>query len=81
MFKYYRTFFSLFLAIGYTLSACNKTPVSSCIDPKRIDNEALCTMVYEPVCGCDQKTYSNACHADRAGITAYTNGPCAEKQR
>ena len=40
MFKYYGTF--LFYAICCTLFACNKTPANSCIDLKKIDNEALC---------------------------------------
>lgn len=62
---------------GIYLYAC-KTPANSCIDPSRINTEALCTMQYEPVCGCDQKTYSNACAAENAGVITYTEGSCKE---
>jgi hypothetical protein len=36
----------------------------------------LCTQDYTPVCGCDGKTYSNACHAARAGVSIVHPGEC-----
>jgi hypothetical protein len=62
---------------GAWLYGC-KTSGVSCIDPSKINADAMCTMQYDPVCGCDQKTYSNACMADRAGVTTYKNGACPE---
>ena len=59
------------------LVAC-KAARTTCIDPARINKEALCTMQFDPVCGCDGKTYSNACLAENAGVTAYTKGSCPE---
>ncbi len=38
--------------------------------------DTVCTMYYVPVCGCDEKTYSNACVAGAAGVLTLTDGAC-----
>lgn len=47
---------------------------SDCYGP--IKKGVYCPQVYDPVCGCDGKTYGNACEASVAGIKKYTMGAC-----
>ena len=49
-----------------------------CIDENLIDQDIICPALYEPVCGCDNITYSNACYALRNGVINYIQGECPE---
>ncbi len=61
--------------MGIAAIACEKDK-QACIDESKRNPEQICTMQYEPVCGCDGKTYGNACEAEREGLQVWTPGEC-----
>tara|TARA_B100001029_G_scaffold63551_1_gene51439 strand:+ start:2475 stop:2747 length:273 start_codon:yes stop_codon:yes gene_type:complete len=76
--------FILFLCLLICLTSCIKVDESDlidvlqriCIDEDKIDEQAVCIEIYQPVCGCNAKTYSNTCYAKRAGLISWKDGEC-----
>ncbi len=77
------------LLMAVVLTACQQTSVQTpeaglkdsniaaeqpCKGPANL--ETMCTMHYQPVCGCDNKTYSNQCVAKSNGVLRTTEGAC-----
>jgi hypothetical protein len=44
------------------------------------EQRRMCTMDYNPVCGCDGKTYGNACTAAASGVSINYKGECNREE-
>ena len=47
-----------------------------CIDESEISYDTYCLEIYDPVCGCNNVTYSNDCYATANGISNWSEGEC-----
>jgi hypothetical protein len=63
-------------------------PENYCSKPKEsCDGKGTCAVrpdacieIYQPVCGCDDRTYGNACEAAAAGVNVVHDGACIEPE-
>ena len=58
------------------LLSCSSNEDDSCV-ANEPDSEIVCIEIYQPVCGCNNVTYSNDCYAGASGISNWTEGECS----
>lgn len=61
---------------GQDVNTNQPKTVADCIDQNKRRMELGCPDEIKYVCGCNQKTYRNACEADREGVSSYVPGKC-----
>ncbi|NOT36037.1 MAG: hypothetical protein HOP11_01515 [Saprospiraceae bacterium] len=59
------------ILIAIVQMSCNKNECE-----EQLNNNCFCTADYNPVCGCNNITYSNSCQAECREIKEYTKGIC-----
>jgi len=83
--KAMRKHLNLFIAvifIAFSAFLCESNNPSEtlldadCFDSSKINHDVACITLYDPVCGCDNKTYGNSCEAINSGILKFTKGEC-----
>ena len=45
------------------------------LPPQRVNEDCICPLVFDPVCGCNGVTYSNSCFAS-CEVRSWSDGAC-----
>ncbi len=65
------------LLLALLFISCDNEDSSSPCQLSDKDEDIACIEIYQPVCGCNNKTYSNSCYAGRDGVTSWSEGECS----
>ena len=68
----------LLIFLSALLFGCVDGPeIIDCFVIPPLNDTTVCIEIYEPVCGCDNITYSNSCYATNYGnINSFELGAC-----
>ncbi|MCU0400462.1 MAG: Kazal-type serine protease inhibitor family protein [Algoriphagus sp.] len=73
-----KLFFLFSLVLFFLLLGCVKEEdqTNPCLNSDLKSRPTTCPTVFQPVCGCDAKTYANECLARAAGNKYFAPGAC-----
>jgi hypothetical protein len=61
------------LIFSFFFISCEDAKEEKCIDESKINPDAACLEIFNPVLGCDEQIYSNSCEADKNGVIFWTD--------
>ncbi len=65
------------LLLAFLFISCDDEDSSTPCQLNDKDEDMACIEIYQPVCGCNNQTYSNSCYAGRDGVTSWSEGECS----
>ena len=65
------------LLLAFLFISCDDEDSSTPCQLIDKDEDIACIEIYQPVCGCNNETYSNSCYAERDGVTSWSEGECS----
>ena len=68
---------NLVLLLSLLFISCEDKDSSPPCQVSQKDEDIACIEIYQPVCGCNNETYSNSCYAGRDGVTYWSEGECS----
>ena len=65
------------LLLAFLFISCDDEDSTSPCQLGDKDEDMACIEIYQPVCGCNNQTYSNSCYAGRDGVISWSEGECS----
>ena len=65
------------LLLAFLFISCDDEDSSTPCQLSDKDEDMACIEIYQPVCGCNNQTYSNSCYAGRDGVSSWSEGECS----